>query len=150
MARLPLPERGQPLDLTYVYQLASTINDLSSAVNSGNALNFTVDSPDSSQKQSVRVSDGKVIGAYVEVATDSDVIAGNTEISGTYSFDFKYPPVVTATVRDRAGTNAGSDAFVVIKKISSSKVDFVVKFRTSGKVTVGVNLIAMGIPNTRS
>lgn len=146
MARLPLPERGQPLDLSYIYQVASTVNDLASAVSSTNSKNFVLDSPDSSQKQSVKTSDGKIIGAYVELATDSDVIAGNTELSGSYSFDFKFPPIVTATVRDRKGTNAGSDAFVVIKDVSSGRVNFVVKFRTSGKVTVGVNLVIMGIP----
>ena len=29
MAKVPLPERGQPLDVTYIYQLADTLNDLS-------------------------------------------------------------------------------------------------------------------------
>ena len=40
MAKIPLPERGQPLDVTYIYELAKTINDLSTEVSSA-AYNFT-------------------------------------------------------------------------------------------------------------
>ena len=32
MAKIPLPQRGQPLDVTYIYQLADTINDLPAPV----------------------------------------------------------------------------------------------------------------------
>lgn len=40
MAKLPLPERGQPLDVTYIYSLVDTINDLSTQ-NSSTASNYT-------------------------------------------------------------------------------------------------------------
>jgi len=29
MAKIPLPELGQPLDVSYIYQLANAINELS-------------------------------------------------------------------------------------------------------------------------
>ena len=32
MAKVPLPERGQPLDVTYLYQLIEAVNDLSTNV----------------------------------------------------------------------------------------------------------------------
>ncbi len=32
MAKVPLPERGQPLDVTYLYQLVEAVNDLSTQV----------------------------------------------------------------------------------------------------------------------
>jgi hypothetical protein len=149
MARLPLPERGQPLDLSYIYQMSTAINELASALGyetSGD--NFTIDSPDSAQKQTIATSAGKVIGAYVEVATNSDITSSNTEIPGSYSFNFKFPPIVVATIRDRQGTEAGSNANVVIKNVTASNVSFVVKFRNKGKATVGVNLLIIGIPNS--
>ena len=40
MAKVPLPERGQPLDVTYIYQLAETINDLATQVSSA-TYNYT-------------------------------------------------------------------------------------------------------------
>ena len=32
MAKIPLPERGQPLDVTYIYQVVDTLNTLSTQV----------------------------------------------------------------------------------------------------------------------
>jgi hypothetical protein len=43
MAKVPLPERGQPLDLTYIYQLVDTVNDLSTQVSSATYNYTTVD-----------------------------------------------------------------------------------------------------------
>ena len=34
MAKIPLPQRGQPLDVTYIYQLTNAINDLSNQFSS--------------------------------------------------------------------------------------------------------------------
>jgi hypothetical protein len=35
----------------------------------------------------------------------------------------------------------------VLKNVTVSKVDGVVKFKTSGNVSIGINIIALGIPN---
>jgi hypothetical protein len=32
MAKIPLPERGQPLDVTYIYQVVDALNSLSTQV----------------------------------------------------------------------------------------------------------------------
>jgi hypothetical protein len=32
MAKVPLPERGQPIDVTYIYELTKAVNDLSAQV----------------------------------------------------------------------------------------------------------------------
>ena len=75
MAKVPLPERGQPLDVTYIYQLADTINDLSTQVSSATSNYTTVDTV-SAGKQSVKTSEARMIGGYVEVANNSILSGG--------------------------------------------------------------------------
>jgi len=147
MAKIPLPERGQPLDLTYIYQLASAINDLSDQVSPSTYKYVTVDTP-SSGKQSVKTSEARIIAGFEEVTNSSTVSAGNERtFSYDFSNDFKFAPVVTATPVNVSNTEAGKDVIVVLKTVTTSRVEGVVKFNTSGEVSVGVNLIIVGIPN---
>ena len=50
MAKIPLPERGQPLDVTYVYQMANSINDLASAISPSTYKYVTVDAENAQSK----------------------------------------------------------------------------------------------------
>jgi hypothetical protein len=147
MARIPVPERGQPLDLTYIYQVVNAVNEISSELSPSVYKYLTVDTP-SAGKQSLRASEARFIAGFVQVANNSTVNAGN-EKTFPYSFptDFKYPPIVTATLVNIGNTSAGKDASVVITNVTTSGIDGIVKFNTSGDVSVGVNLIAIGIPN---
>ena len=146
MARIPLPNRGQPLDVGYIYQIADTLNTLSTQVSPSLNKYMTIDTI-SSGKQDVKSSEMRMVGGYVEVANNSTVSAGN-ELSFSLSYSgFKYAPIVTATPINIDGTSAGSDITVVLKNITVSKVDGVVKFKTSGNVSIGLNIIALGIPH---
>jgi hypothetical protein len=146
MAIIPLPERGQPLDLAYVYQLANAINDLSASVVTSSQKYTTLDTPVG--RQSLRTSDAKVIGGIIPVANNSIITAGN-EKSFFYDFpaDFKHSPVATATLVNVGGTPAGKDVSVILTSITTSRIEGVVRFGTSGEVTVSVNVLAVGIPN---
>lgn len=145
MARIPVPERGQPLDLSYIYQLASAVNDLSDELSTNSYNYLTVDTP-TAGSQSVKTAEGKVIGGYVEVATSSTVSAGN-EQEFSYSFeDFKYTPIVTATPVNIGNTPAGRDVSVILKSITTSSVTGVVRYSTAGDVSLAVNLIIIGVP----
>ena len=66
MAILPLPERGQPLDVTYLYQIVKAINDLSTQSSTSVYKYVTVDTPNAG-KQSVKTSEARIIGGYVQV-----------------------------------------------------------------------------------
>lgn len=146
MARIPLPNRGQPLDVSYIYQIVDTINTLSNQVSPSLNKYMTIDTI-SSGKQDVKASEMRMVGGYVEVANNSTVNAGN-ELSFSFNYSgFKYTPIVTATPINIDGTSAGSDISIILKNITVSKVDGVIKFKTSGNVSVGVNIIALGIPN---
>jgi len=147
MAKIPLPERGQPLDLTYIYNLASAINELSDQVSPSTYKYVTIDTP-SAGKQSVKASEARIIAGFVEVTNNSTVSSGNEKtFSYDFSTDFKYAPIVTATPVNVGNTQAGKDVSVVLKTVTTSRVEGVVRFNTSGDLSVGVNLTIVGIPN---
>jgi methyl coenzyme M reductase beta subunit len=146
MAIIPLPERGQPLDLAYVYSLANAVNDLSAQISPASSKTTTVDTIIG--KQTLRTADTKVIGGIKRVTNNSIVTAGN-ESTFSYDFpaDFKYAPIVTATVVNVGDTPAGKDVSVVLTSITTSRIEGLVRFGTSGEVSVSVNIIAIGVPN---
>lgn len=149
MAKVPLPERGQPLDVAYLYTLANAINDIASQLSPSTYKYVTVDTPGSGTgKQSVKASEARILGGYVEVANNSVVTAGN-EKSFSYDFpaEFKFAPIATATPVNIGNTAAGRDVSVILKTVTTSKVEGTVKFNTSGEVSVAINLIVVGIPN---
>jgi hypothetical protein len=59
MAKIPLPERGQPLDVTYIYQLAETINDLSTQISSATYKTTSIDTI-SAGKQNIKTSEARL------------------------------------------------------------------------------------------
>jgi hypothetical protein len=147
MAKIPLPERGQPLDLSYIYQVANAVNELSNDVSPSVYKYVTIDTP-SAGKQSVRAGESRIIAGYVEVANNSTVTAGN-EKTFSYDFptDFKYAPVATATVVNIGNTPAGKNVNVVLKSVTTTRVEGIVRFNTSGDLSVAINMIVIGIPN---
>jgi hypothetical protein len=147
MSKISLPERGQPLDVEYISRLASAINSLSDAATPSLYKYFTVDTKTVS-KESVKIAESRILGAYIEVGTTSTVTKGKT-VDFSYDFSgFKYAPVVTATPQIVGNaTSAGKNVSVVIKSITTSKVEGVVTFNESGDVAIAVNLIIIGIPN---
>jgi hypothetical protein len=147
MARVPVPERGQPLDLSYVYLLAEAINDLSAQLSPSNNRYVTVETP-ADGKQSTLSSGVKINAATVQVATSSSVLSG-TEQEWSYSFpaEYKFAPVATATAINTGGTPAGREVSVILKSVTTTRVSGVVKYNASGDLTIGVNLIVVGIPN---
>ena len=148
MARIPTPDRGQPLDVTYVYQMVEAINDLSSQMSSAKYKYASIDT--SSGNESTLLTDTKVVAGEVTVySTLTPVTADTQPRTFTYSFkgEFKYPPIVSATPVLLAGTSAGIDVTVVIENISNGQVNGFVRFNTGGNVAVKVHIIAIGIPN---
>ncbi len=147
MATIPLPERGQPLDVNYLYIMAQAINNLSTQVSPSNSKYVTIDTP-ASGTQSVKASEARIIGGYVSVYNNTGVSAGEAkDFSYTFPADFKFAPIVTATPINVGNTVAGKNMSVTIKAITTSKVEGVVRFNETGSLSVGVNLIVVGIPN---
>ena len=147
MSKIPLPARGQPLDLSYIYQLASTVNELANQLSPTTGRYTSIDTA-SAGTQSVRTSDARIVGGYLTV-TNSSTTSPDGEGTFSYNFsDFAYAPVVTATpiLIDEAATESGKDIAVVLTKVTNNRVEGIVKFNTIGVASVGLNLVIVGIP----
>ena len=148
MSQIPLPERGQPIDLAYIYQIAEAINTLSAQITPSTNRYVTIETP-LDGKQSVLSSGVKMNAAYVEVTSTSATVLAGQEQTFSYSYpaEYKFAPVATATPVNVGGTAAGKDVSIILKNVTTSRVDGIIKFNSSGDLTVGVNLIVIGIPN---
>jgi hypothetical protein len=147
MARLPLPDRGQPIDVPYIYNMVSAINDVSDQVDASAAKYTTVYSRDAG-KQDQRTSDTKFYASFFDLPQQLQVNQGDTrdfdfDISGV---GFRYPPIVTATPVNTGTSSASNDVLVVISSITKSRIDGFVRFNSSGTVDIAVNCIAIGVP----
>jgi hypothetical protein len=147
MAKIPLPERGQPLDVTYVYQLAEAVNSLATEV-SASTYNYATVDTQGSEKANVKTSELRVVAGRIEIFNNATVTP-TTEKDFSYNFstNFKYAPIVTATPVNVGNTPAGKNVSVVLKNITTSRVEGSVKFGAAGDLSVWVNLIIVGIPN---
>lgn len=141
-----LPSRGQPIDLSYISQLARAINEISAEIGtSSNNKYVTIKKSTSVAK---KISETKIFAGYIDISSGADVIAGS-EKSVEYSFgmNFSTPPIVTATINngaETAGGTEGGNAIVTVKNIGTGTVTINVKYNSSGKVTTRVNIIAIG------
>jgi hypothetical protein len=147
MSKIPLPERGQPLDVTYVYELAQAVNELSKEVSPATYDYVTVQTSDNGP-QNRKITEVRVIGGLEKVASSRSVLTGDQlPFSHSFSGEFRFPPIVTATPINVGQTPAGSNATVILNDPSTSSVSGFVRFNTSGDVSLTVNLIIIGIPN---
>ena len=146
MAKVPLPERGQPLDVTYIYQLVGAVNFLSTQISDA-TYNYTDVDVVGGEKQSLKTSNTKFIGKFKSIANNETVTAGQEK---SYSIDysnFKFPPIVTLSIVNTSGTTAGANTTVVLTSVTTTQANFTVKYGVSGTATIGINLIAIGVPN---
>lgn len=144
--RISPPDRGQPLDVSYIYQLATTLNDLADSVSTATAKYATVNTRDAGP-QSMKTSETKFYAGYFDVVNNETVTVGQTKpFSITFNTDFKYAPIATATPMNVGTSIIGNDVTVVITSITTSRIDGVVRFNSAGSVSVSVNVIAIGVP----
>lgn len=145
--KLPIPQRGQPLDVTFISDIVRSINDLYDKVAikvSAYANLWTV-----TGRKQVRSSEVKFVTGQVKINTEKTT-SNDQYVDFEYRFDiaFRYPPVTTATpisLRDTA-SKSSKDATVILTSVTTNSVRGTVKFETKGEFTVGVNIIAVGIP----
>jgi hypothetical protein len=149
MAQLQDPQPGQPLDLDYVSTVVKAVNGILDKLASSNSVgNSTVAT--AAGNEAAKTSDLVFVGGYKEIfGTAQSVTAGTSK---DFSLDFpngiifKVPPIVTATPYTLNSTDAGRNVTVILKSVTTSKVEGTVIFNANGNVSIGVNLIAIGVP----
>jgi len=126
--------------------MANAINEMSNEVSSA-TYNYTTISTRDAGNQVTQTRAARVIGGYVDITTNDQVSAGDTKPwSFSYSADFKYPPIATATVVNRGTSDVGDDVTVVIRSVTTSRIEGIVRFNSGGQATTSVNILAIGIP----
>ena len=136
---LALPERGQPIDVTYLYRMAQAINDLTAKVVVSTYNNTTVG------QQSVQTSNAMIHCTETNLA---QTVSKDTSIEWHVDLttQFLLNPSVTCSVFNRGKTAPGNDTIVTITNITPNRVDGVIQFLTAGSVNVDVIVQAIGIP----
>ena len=139
MAAISLPERGQPLDVNYIYEMVSQINSIENKIAIRNTSVSTINNNTDTTSNLKFYAEQKAL-------ITSEAKANTTEtITFTYP-RFKFTPVVTATVLNDGGSTSGDDVICTVRNLTTSTAAVVVRFNAAGKVDLFVNLIAIGIP----
>lgn len=149
MPIISYPQTGQPIDVSYIANIVTAVNQLSEEIAPSATKYVNVDTA-TAGKQNISISEAKVIAGYVEVVSNASVTAGlEKEFSYTFPADFKYEPIAVATpiMIGSSTSDAGRNVSLVIKSISTSRVDGIIRFNANGTASVGVNLVIIGIPN---
>ncbi|MFY9240331.1 MAG: hypothetical protein WAO78_15920 [Roseovarius sp.] len=146
MAKVPLPDRGQPLDVTYLYQIANAVNDLSDSISTA-TYNYTSVDTRTVGRQDLKNNNAKLYAGYVDVVTDETVFANTTKPwSINFASDFKYIPIVTATPVNTGTSTIGNDVTITITSVTTNAVNGIVRYNSSGNVSTSVNIFAIGLP----
>lgn len=150
MATLPVPERGQPLDVTYIYDIVKSINELYTVIGGDSRKGYVgIFTRGPEGPQEVKTSESQIIAAF-ETVTPTSLQTAGTSLPWYHDFrkQFAYPPIVTATAYNTGNNDSGKDVTITISNISTSKVEGFVKFNAGGETTIGINIIAVGKPTS--
>jgi hypothetical protein len=141
--KIPLPERGQPIDLNYLYQIASSINDLSNAVSTSNTTSVV--------NNGINPREDVTTNKIRFYATTRNIVVGNVNAGTSQNWsldltpDFLFTPVAVATVQNNTASTAGNNITLVIRNITTSRVEGNVLYNAGGSIDININVIAMGV-----
>jgi hypothetical protein len=149
MANLPIPQPGQPFDLSYIATIVTAINNLSAAVARSESSLSSIDNPATSTRTTLKAAEVKIIGGYKELVGDETIAAGGTKtIRYDFPDNFKLVPIVSVTASTVGTSPSPKNLSLVVTEITTGRVDIAVNFNTSvsGRFGVGVHIIAIGVP----
>lgn len=137
--RIQQPQKGQPIDYRYISDIVSAVN------------NIAVETTQSRiNTQNVKTQNLQITGQYKTIVSNEKVTPGYVkDFVVDFGIKFKTAPIVTITPqRSGTKTEASREVSVVIDSISESSVSGKISFvgSSSGQATIGLNIIAVGIP----
>lgn len=145
MAKLSPPDRGQPLDVSYIREIVDAVNNLSNELSPTVANSTSIDTV-LNGKHTMKTSNARIVAGYKDVSYDSNTTPGY-EVPFEYEYeDFKFAPIVTATPIISTSTLASKDISIVLTSITTKKVSGLVRFNSTGVANVGINLLIVGKP----
>ena len=139
MAQIELPDRGQPLDISYLFRIAQEINRVSELVASSISKIKYRDTPTPSQTSTSNL----VFYAETLKIVDGNLsVQSNTPATFDYSGIFKTTPVVVCSVTAVTGVSA---LYSVLDGVTQNSCNVkVFSSATSGAFSADISIIAIG------
>ena len=139
MAQIELPDRGQPLDISYLFRIAQEINRVSDLfVSTFSKIKYR-DTPTPSNTSTSNI----VFYAETQKIVDANLsVQSNAPALFDYSGIFKTTPVVTCSVTSVTGV---SNLYPVLSGVTQNSCQInVFSSATSGAFSADVSIIAIG------
>ena len=139
MAQIELPDRGQPLDISYLFRIAQEINRVSELI--GSSLS-KIKYRDTSTPSQVLTSNVTFYAETQKIIDANLSVQPNALSTFDYSGIFKTTPVVLCSVTSVTGV---SSLYPVLNGVTQSSCQVnVFSSATSGAFSADVSIIAIG------
>lgn len=149
MTTLPTPANGAAIDVNYISQIVTEINNLTTELgNVGRQSRIISSASDKVPKLKIPTTQLSFVAGRKAVSSDANT-ATNDIIKTTFFFgqNFKYPPLVVATpeISEKGIKNSTLGVSIVVTEVRENSVDLAVIFNSSAsKLTINVNVLAIG------
>lgn len=144
--RITPPERGQPLDISYLYQIADSINELNSALAPSRSMSV-VDNKNVGDPTTASIHNLSFFASTISLSPGKVNDKSSQDWSIEFQNTFSYAPIVTATVKSAKSTT-GSNIVVMLSEVTSNKASGTVYYNVEGNISIEINVIAIGIAGT--
>jgi hypothetical protein len=139
MAQIELPDRGQPLDISYLFRIAQEINRVSESI--GTTLS-KIKYRDTSTPSQTPTSNLVFYAETLKIVDGNLSVQSNTPATFDYSGIFKTTPVVICSVTAITGVSA---LYPVLDGVTQNGCNVkVFSSATSGAFNADVSIIAIG------
>ena len=139
MAQIETPDRGQPLDISYLYRIVNEINNVSRLI--GNTVS-KIKYRDTSTPALTSTSNLVFYAETLKIVDGNLSVQANTPATFDYSGIFKTTPVVLCSVTAITGVSA---LYAVLDSVTQNGCNVkVFSSATSGAFNADVSIIAIG------
>jgi hypothetical protein len=139
MAQIETPDRGQPLDISYLYRIVREINNISQLIGKGMS---KIKYRDTATPSQPRTGDLAFYAETFKIVDANLSVQPNARATFDYSGIFKTTPVVVCSVTSSSGV---SNLYPVLEKVTQNGCNVnVFSSSTSGKFSADVSIIAIG------
>jgi hypothetical protein len=141
--KIPLPERGQPIDLNYLYQIANSINNLTNQISTSNTTSVI--------DNGINPREDITTNRLRFYATTKNIVVGNINAGASQNWsvdlapDFLFTPIAVATVQNNTASTAGNNITLVVRNVTTSRVEGNLLYNASGNINININVIAIGV-----
>lgn len=137
-----LPDRGQPLDISYILTMANEINSINSIVSLQSANRSKISYP-TNPPRSVETATSNLT-FYASANTLSPKFSTQSDLTTRFNFNFSSTPIVTVSVQTVSGEAAPIYAVITNLNSNSCDVKLFNSATVNGDPVINVSIIAIG------